>query len=162
MTRTTAFALGVAATLLAAGVPTAWAQENDGSMQSDQLMRRIVSHTQGWGVMGVDVAAHAAGVEAMPLKIGEKAYTSGIGTHAPSETVLLLDGQYERLTAEVGVLPQGDSVGSVSVCLWRPCCAAGGKPYKQKGKKTSGHYLSCLPCLQCPGGAAKAAASCGP
>lgn len=113
MTRTTAFALGVAATLLAAGVPTAWAQESDGSMQSEQLMRRIVSHTQGWGEMGVDVAAHMAGAEPMPLKIGEKAYTSGIGTHAPSETVLLLDGQYERLTAEVGVLPQGDSVGSV-------------------------------------------------
>jgi hypothetical protein len=82
-------------------------------VSSKDLTELIVHSTQGWGELGVDVAAHAANTEAMPLRIRDTIYKTGLGTHAPGEIMLLLDGQYLSFEAEAGVQWQGDSVGSV-------------------------------------------------
>jgi len=52
-------------------------------------------------------------VDAKPLKIGEKSYADGIGTHAESDFPLILDGKAESLTAEVGVDAETATKGSV-------------------------------------------------
>ena len=48
-----------------------------------------------------------------PLRIGDKKYTDGIGTHAESFLVVALDGQADALTAEVGVDAETGAKGSV-------------------------------------------------
>ena len=58
---------------------------------------------QGWGQLGVDVAAHAPGQTPLPLRIGEKQYTKGLGHHAPGEIMVELNGEYDSFEAEVGV-----------------------------------------------------------
>lgn len=113
MTRTAAFVVGVAATLAMAFTPLVQAQETDGSMQTDSLIRRVVSHTQGWGELGVGVAAHAPGIAPEKMRILETEYTEGLGTHASSETVLLLDGQFETFSCEIGIQKQQTGAGSV-------------------------------------------------
>jgi hypothetical protein len=91
----------------------AGADDMAGEVSSKELTELIVHNTQGWGELGVDVAAHAPGTEPMPLQIGETTYKTGLGTHAPGEIMLLLDGQYLSFEAEAGVQWQGDGVGSV-------------------------------------------------
>lgn len=54
--------------------------------------------SQGWGKLGVDRS-----VQDQPLKIGERAFEHGLGTHANGELVYLLGGGYARLRAWVGV-----------------------------------------------------------
>jgi hypothetical protein len=73
----------------------------------------ILSSSQGWGELGINQAAHAAGVKAMPLQIGDKKYENGLGAHANGEIVLTLDKQYSRFDAEIGVQYQGSDAGSV-------------------------------------------------
>jgi hypothetical protein len=41
-------------------------------------------------------------VEGHPLRLGGRSYRKGLGTHAPSEIVYPLEGQYSRFTATVG------------------------------------------------------------
>ncbi|MEW6071345.1 MAG: NPCBM/NEW2 domain-containing protein [Planctomycetota bacterium] len=53
---------------------------------------------QGWGRLGVDRS-----VQESPLRIGERSFAHGLGTHAHSELVYLLGGGYERFRAWVGV-----------------------------------------------------------
>lgn len=78
---------------------------------SDRLDLVVASH-QGWGVLGINRAAHARDQSAWPLKIGGKQYAKGLGSHAPGEIVVDLGGRYARFEAEVGVqVPQaGGSV----------------------------------------------------
>lgn len=61
---------------------------------------------------GVDLSAMSSGwgkamsrqsVTGTPLRIGATAFAHGIGTHANSEALILLDGQASRFTARVGV-----------------------------------------------------------
>ena len=52
-------------------------------------------------------------VDGKALKIGDKSYADGIGTHAESNFPLLLDGKAESLTAEVGVDAETNGKGSV-------------------------------------------------
>lgn len=78
------------------------------------LMDRMVHHTQGWGVLGVGTAAHAPGIEPEPLKIGDQTYTHGLGSHAPSEIVFLLDGQFLTFDVECGVHLQQYDAGTVT------------------------------------------------
>ena len=53
---------------------------------------------QGWG------EPHAnQSVEGKPLSIGGQTFTNGVGTHAVSRFVLVLDGNAEQFTASVGV-----------------------------------------------------------
>jgi hypothetical protein len=60
----------------------------------------IQSSTQGWGTLGFDVAADGS-----PLRIGEKHFRKGLGTHANGLMVVMADGQYESFDAEVGLNP---------------------------------------------------------
>jgi len=71
------------------------------------LFALAVSHQQGWGQAGLDTAAYAPGTQPMRLRIGSKAYESGLGVHASAVTVLALDGAYRLFEAEAGVQWQG-------------------------------------------------------
>jgi len=41
-------------------------------------------------------------IEDKPLRLGRRTYPKGIGTHAPSEIVYRLDGQYARFQSDIG------------------------------------------------------------
>ncbi len=77
------------------------------------LQDRLVFFTQGWGELGIDVSAHARDKTPLPLQIGDKRYTRGLGHHANGELDLALDGEYALFESEVGVLWQGGNVGSI-------------------------------------------------
>ena len=74
---------------------------------------RILHVQQGWGQLGIDVAAHAPGQQALNLRTKDEEYAKGLGHHAPGEIVVDLEGLYESFEAEVGVQWQGGNVGSV-------------------------------------------------
>ena len=52
-------------------------------------------------------------VDGNPLKIGNKSYTDGIGSHAEGDLSLVLDGKADSLTADVGVDAEVGDKGSV-------------------------------------------------
>jgi len=80
---------------------------------SDHL-ERIVSFSQGWGELGLDVSAHASYQTPLPLQIKDKRYEKGLGHHANGEIVIALNGEYLAFEAEVGIQWQGgQNVGSV-------------------------------------------------
>lgn len=54
--------------------------------------------TQGWGQLQAGKS-----VQGNPLRIGDRTFRHGFGTHAWSEIVYDLNGQYERFSAWVGV-----------------------------------------------------------
>lgn len=64
--------------------------------QLTSLPLRTVS--QGWGQLGSDVSVQGA-----PLRIGERSFAFGIGTHAHSDLTWLLGGGCTRFRAWVGV-----------------------------------------------------------
>ena len=72
----------------------------------------VASASQGWGEMGWDAAAHGAGQEGLPLQIGGKVYAKGLGHHASGSIMVVLDGHYSALDAELGLQPCGGN-GSV-------------------------------------------------
>ena len=73
---------------------------------------RIVHVAQGWGELGINVAAHAPGQQPLKLAIKDKQYERGLGHHAPGEIVIELNGRYARFEAEVGVQNQPSGQGS--------------------------------------------------
>ncbi len=87
-------------------------QEENGSSMT-YLLRQMEFHTQGWGQMGRNVAAHAPDIEPLSLRIADTEYNYGLGVHAPSETMLSLEGRFLRFDAEVGVQWQDGGPGSV-------------------------------------------------
>lgn len=78
-----------------------------------ELMHRVLLLSQGWGELGIDTCAHAPGQTPLPLRIGEKTYSRGLGHHAPGELILDLNGEYALFEAEVGVQWQQGTTGSV-------------------------------------------------
>lgn len=42
----------------------------------------VVHAEQGWGVLGINVAAHQSEIPGQPLRIGSKTYARGLGHHA--------------------------------------------------------------------------------
>lgn len=66
------------------------------------------SATTGWGTIQKDRS-----VDGNTLTLNNKTYTKGLGTHANSEIVYKLDGQYTSFAALVGVDDEVGSVGSV-------------------------------------------------
>lgn len=66
--------------------------------------------TQGWGRLRIDRS-----VQDQPLRIGERAFEHGLGTHANGELVYLLVGGYERFRAWVGVDAEVASYPEASV-----------------------------------------------
>jgi len=77
------------------------------------LSDRIVLHTQGWGVMGTDTCTHQLHVDPLPMRIGSREFAHGIGTHAPSETIVDLCGEFLAFEAGIGIQPQPQGVGTV-------------------------------------------------
>ena len=55
---------------------------------------------QGWGELGIDCAAHAV-KPALSLRIGDASYKKGLGTHAPGEMLIELDGAYTAFQASI-------------------------------------------------------------
>ncbi|MBI2302850.1 MAG: NPCBM/NEW2 domain-containing protein, partial [Armatimonadetes bacterium] len=85
-----------------------------------------LSARQDWGALRIDLDVNGA-----PLRIGDRAYQHGLGTHARGELVYDLAGEYERFTAAVGVdasmIPYGK--GSVEFIVYgdgRELCRSGG------------------------------------
>ena len=68
--------------------------------------------TQGWGELGLGESAHAQG-QALPMRIGDRNYLRGLGSHAPGEILIELDGVYTEFEAEVGLQWQDSEQGSV-------------------------------------------------
>jgi|GEM_PF-5373479 len=66
------------------------------------------SATADWGVVKTNLST-----DGNPLRIGGNTYSTGLGTHANSDIVYLLDGQYKRFTAQVGVDDEVGEYGSV-------------------------------------------------
>jgi hypothetical protein len=64
----------------------------------------------GWTRNGDGLPRRDRDIEDHPMRLGNKKYPKGIGTHAPSEIVYLLDGKYVRFQAVVGPPEQGGSV----------------------------------------------------
>ncbi|MGQ9879790.1 MAG: NPCBM/NEW2 domain-containing protein [Armatimonadota bacterium] len=67
------------------------------------LLDRFITFQQGWGELGVDTCAHAPGQTPLPMRIGDKPYSKGLGHHAPGEIMVDLNGEYALFEAEVGV-----------------------------------------------------------
>ena len=70
-----------------------------------------------WGVSGVEQEWGEArvdrSVDGHPLKIGDRSFEHGVGTHAASTWQLALDGQGERFEAQVGVDSEVGAKGAV-------------------------------------------------
>ncbi len=79
------------------------------------LLDRVTLCKQGWGELGIDVSAHEKNFWPAALRVNDKTYTVGLGTHANGEMIFDLGGDYDLFEAEVGVQWQdGDpSHGSV-------------------------------------------------
>jgi len=76
---------------------------------STDAFDRVVFHFQGWGVLGIDTCVHAPGLAPLTMRIGDRVYEKGLGSHAPGRIVIELDGEYSRFLAEVGVQWQDQS-----------------------------------------------------
>ena len=72
----------------------------------------VLLESQGWGELGIDCAAHST-QPALPLRIGDAAFQKGLGTHAPGEITIDLDGRYSAFRASVGLQWQDSEQGSV-------------------------------------------------
>src|SRR5690606_2320188 len=87
-------------------INTANAAEQAGVIYLSDRPDLILFSQQGWGELGLDVAAHMPDTEPLPFTINDKTYTKGLGTHAPGEIIIDLNGQYSAFDAEIGVLKQ--------------------------------------------------------
>lgn len=77
------------------------------------MLEKVVVVRQGWGVLGVNECAHEPGKAALPMQIGDKHYTKGLGSHAAGAVAVDLSGQYEGFDAAIGVQKQAWDPGSV-------------------------------------------------
>ncbi|MHB0997677.1 MAG: NPCBM/NEW2 domain-containing protein [Armatimonadota bacterium] len=73
----------------------------------------IFNHEQSWGALGLNTATHSAEQTPQQIKIGDKVYEKGIGTHANSDMSILLDGKYKSFDAEIGLHKDPSGQGSV-------------------------------------------------
>lgn len=87
--------------------------ETDGVRYITDIREIIWDHSQGWGMLGFDSAAHLLGQEPIPLKIKDTIYQKGLGSHATGEIIISLDSRYKTFEAEVGVQLVSDKYGSV-------------------------------------------------
>lgn len=73
----------------------------------------LAKFRQGWGAPAADLS-----VEGNPLSIGGRAFSCGVGSHAPGVAWIRLDGQAERFSAWVGVDDETGGRGSVAFTLY--------------------------------------------
>ncbi len=105
--------LVLVATLLFAASPARSAEAVSVDFVSDNP-GLILSSSQAWGELGINQAAHPAGEKRPPpIRITDKTYEKGLGSHARGEIVLSLEKQYSRFDAEIGVQRQDGHCGSV-------------------------------------------------
>ncbi len=72
------------------------------------------SATNGWGPWERDTSnGESEGGDGKPLTINGTVYPKGLGVHADSEIVYLLDGRCSRFTADIGVDDETGGNGSV-------------------------------------------------
>ncbi|NLN92073.1 MAG: hypothetical protein GX130_02030 [Candidatus Hydrogenedens sp.] len=83
----------------------------------DEMVDQL-SHSQGWGKLGINKAAWMNEAEAMPLRIENTVFERGMGCHASGEIRIPLQGQYASFSAEIGVQWQGGHKGSVVFEIW--------------------------------------------
>lgn len=76
-------------------------------------------------------------VKEKPLTIGGRVFQTGVGTHAPSEALIDLDGKATHFSAEVGIDSLDNTQGSVEFIvygddkeLWNSGLCRGGEPPK--------------------------------
>ncbi len=74
---------------------------------ADELSEHIVSASQGWGTMGINTSAYGDPAKPLKLRIKDKNYKRGIGTHANGEITVGLFGTFKTFEAEVGIQWQG-------------------------------------------------------
>jgi hypothetical protein len=90
------------------------AQSETAEYLSDSLSGRIISVTQGWGELGVNVCAHLPNQKPLKLRIKDRDYALGLGHHASGEIVVDLNGEFKAFQADIGVQwISGKSRGSV-------------------------------------------------
>lgn len=92
----------------------------------------LTQMTTGWSVAKAD-----RGIMGSPLSIHGQKFTHGVGTHATSKFRVKLDGNANRLTAQVGVDDSAGNQGSVEFIvigddkiLWRSDVLKGGEAAK--------------------------------
>jgi len=69
-----------------------------------------------FGLPGIDTTVRPSeSVDALPLRIGQRTYSKGLGLHANAEVCVSLDGRFDLFAAEVGVLPCGQP-GGTAIC----------------------------------------------
>lgn len=106
------FVVGIILFIAAGGMAVAQAPEDKTIFLTDAL-NLLLSAEQGWGELGLDSAAHAAGAKPLPLQIKDETFDKGLGHHAPGAIRVALDGQFSRFEAKVGVQKQDGADGSV-------------------------------------------------
>lgn len=101
--------------ILGALISQSFANEKSASQKPEYLSdttQRITWVRQGWGELGLDAMVRAPEAKSpMPLHIGNKTYSKGLGTHANSEIFVNLEGLYASFEAEAGL--QDSRNGSV-------------------------------------------------
>ncbi len=99
------------AVLLSVVLPAAQCDE---TKTYDSPEKLLLYQMQGWGSLGINTAVVPTdGRQPMLLKIGGQSFEKGLGTHAPGEMVLSLDGRFSLFEAMVGIQDQGGTQGSV-------------------------------------------------
>ncbi len=79
----------------------------------DEHPELIAAMQQGWGETGINTAAHAPDRQGAPLKIRDRDFARGIGSHAPGTITLELNGRFSRFESWIGVQWQQGQSGSV-------------------------------------------------
>ena len=95
-----------------ASCPAGYAAEPAVAQRLSDSPDLITFLSQGWGELGIDCAAHAT-QPPLPLRIADATYAKGLGTHAPGEMLIDLDGGYTAFKASVGLQWQDSEEGSV-------------------------------------------------
>jgi len=105
--------VGLAVALRAVAAEARAGRAPAGAVEVYVDLRHATRASAGWGT-----ARNNASVEGKPLRIGSAEFAQGIGTHAPTEIVLPLDGQWRWLTFYCGVSADMTEKGSVTVQVW--------------------------------------------
>ncbi len=90
--------------------PIAAATDGAGGGWVDLLTMPWESGTAGWTPNKDGQPRRNLDVTDQPLRLGGRRYSTGLGTHAPSEIVYRLDGRYARFTCLAGAAERGGSV----------------------------------------------------
>jgi hypothetical protein len=73
----------------------------------------ILSAAQTFGALGFDTSVRPPGRPALPIRIGDRVYRKGLGTHAVSEILIALEGDYLLFEADARVHWEEADAGSV-------------------------------------------------